>query len=309
MNRYFYLLFTMLISASVSAQTKGVPDAETDTVEKATTSLTLATLYSSNISYYGQTSAERLPYVLGYAAVRLPSGFWLSGQTYKLFDSQPGISGLNVTAGYDFNLSKNLLASLSYGRSFYPENSQLLQSVNQDVASAALDYDWQWFNTGLTADYALGQESVLYTTFTASKSIDLGLSLSSKDYFTLDPAFEIVGGTQRFSDTTWTEAPPEEEEAPGNGPPVIGDLIGRGNGRGNGGQITHIIPNSDQQGKATVVSSTSFDLLSYSFTIPLAYNRSNYSIEASYQGTILSKAASDSQKLRSFFNLGFYYMF
>ncbi len=274
-----YLLFGLIIfSAGWSfAQSTNKSNTAIDTTEKKKTSLTLAALYGSNITYYGQTSSQTLPFALGYAKLSFPTGLYLAGQTYKLLNSEPGISGAAVTVGYGFNLSKKLSGDLNYSRSFYPDSSQLLQSANQDVASASLNYDWQWLTTGLTADYAIGSESAFYTTFNVSKYIDLGLSFSSKDYLTLEPSFEIIGGTQRF-------------EIPAPKKALLSDVIGRGK-------------------KQRTITTTEFDLIAYNFTLPLAYNRAKYSFEASYQGTVLSRSISDSQKLQSFFNLGFYYTF
>jgi hypothetical protein len=296
-----YLLLTLIIFSGVCsyAQTSKNSSAAVDTTEKPRTSLTLAALYGSNVSYYGQVSSQQLPFTLGYAKVSFPTGLWLSAQMYKLLNSESGFSGASATAGYSFNLSKDFSGDFSYSRSFFPDSSQLLQSANQDIASVGLDYDWQWLTTGLSADYVFGSESALYSTFNASKYIDLGISLSSKDYFTLEPGFEVVGGTQRFKTTTTN---PPQPGGPPLIPPVLDNPLGKGNGKGK-----NII--KGREGETTTTTSTAFNLLSYTFTLPLAYNRANYTLEASYQGTVLSKSVSDSQKLQSFFNLGFYYIF
>lgn len=302
MKQLSYLIIFLL---SVTFQASAQNGVDTDTTEAPKTAITLATLYSSNVNYYGQTSTQKLPYVLGYASIKFPAGIWLSGQTYKLLNSEPGISGLSVSLGYDFNLSKNLTGSLSYGRSFYPDSSQLLQSINDDMASASLDYDWKWLSTGLTADYGFGDGGVLYTTLNASKIVDLGLSLSSKDYFTFEPVVEVIGGTQRFYSETETQEDNSQPQEPDGG--GLGRIIGK-NGKLFPGTPKGNIPGS-KEGEGTVVATTTFNVLAYNFTLPIVYNRSNYSIEASYQGSILSKSISDSQKIQSFFNLGFYYMF
>lgn len=288
MKHYYLSLSVALLLAVSSSMAQTRTDTKIDTVEKPKTSLTLATLYSSNVSYYGQTSAEKLPYVLGYAALKFPTGLWLSGQTYKLLTAKPGISGLSLSAGYDFDLSTKWSGSLSYSRSFYPDSSQLLQSANTDMASAGLTYDGKWLTTGLTADYALGDTSALYASFKASKYIDLGLSLSPKDYFTLEPSVEVIGGTQRF------QVPGQES----------------GNGRGNSLPVLDPVFGTQKGKTPKNVTTTTFAILAYNFTLPLAYNRANYSLEASYQGSVLSSQADNtSQKLQSFFNLGFYYTF
>ncbi|HEX8378825.1 MAG TPA: hypothetical protein VF602_13490 [Pedobacter sp.] len=306
-----YILFALIVfyGTLLSAQSTAQSNTTSDTTEKAKTSLRLGALYSSNISYYGQTAAERLPYTFGYAQLFLRNGLYLTAQTYKLLNSESGISGAGLTAGYSFDLSKSLSGTLSYGRSFYPDSSRLFQSVNQDVASASLNYDWQWLTTRLDADYALGSESAFYSTFNLSKYIDLGLSFSSKDYLTLEPSIEIVGGTQRFPETKSIQ----KDDDSGIGlpqlppkPPKKGDKAEK-NGRGLG-IITGQLPGPNEQSSTTVISAP-FGLLAYSFNLPLAYNRANYTLEVTYQGIVPAKSSGNSQKLQSFFNLGFNYTF
>lgn len=292
MNRYFYLLIVFLALGvfTVSAQSSGRTDTEVDTTETPKTSLNLATIYASDANYYGQASTERLPYVLANASLNFTSGFFLSAGAYKLINFGSGVSGIDLSAGYDFKITKNLSSSLSFTRSFFPDSSLLLQATNLNMASGSLSYDWQWLTTGVYADYAIGDESALFMTFNASKLIDLGSLFSPKDYISFEPSFQLVGGTQRITTT-------EEIPKKGNGNGVIPPFIRL---RGNG----------SQDPKYRQIESTSFDLLSYNFKLPLAYNRANYAVEATYQASILSnKVEGAAQKPRSFLYLGFYYIF
>lgn len=256
----------------------------TDTTK---TSLTLATVYSSNANYYGQTAAEKLPYVLSNATLRLKSGFFVSAGAYKLLNSSAGISEADLGAGYDFNITKNLSGVLSYTYSFFPSGSPLLQAANQNTASGLLSYDWKWFNTDLSTDYAFGREQDLFVSLSNSKLLDLGSLFSKKDYLSLEPSFEIVGGTQHFFETYTTQKTSRDK------------LKG----------IIPLFP-PKQNTTTTTVSSTSFDLLSYNLKLPLAYNRTHYTVETTYQFSVLSNKVTEvSNKPRSFFNLSFYYLF
>ncbi len=71
---FLFILFNVLTLAL-----KG----QTDTL-KASKTLTLAALYNSNISYYGQVTSERLPYALLNATLRFPSGLYFSVGSYRL---------------------------------------------------------------------------------------------------------------------------------------------------------------------------------------------------------------------------------
>ena len=290
MKRYLYLSIALFAGVStVFAQKSERSDLKTDSTEVQKTSLSMATIYASDASYYGQASSERLPYVLANASLNFPSGFFLSAGAYKLINIGSGISGVDLTAGYDFNITKNLTSSVSFSRSFFPDSSLFLQSANLNMASASVNYDWQWLNTGVNADYAIGDQSALFMTFNASKLIDLG-SISSKDYISLEPAIEVVGGTQRITTT---------EQIPQNN-----------GGVGGLNRIINFPGRNNRSPEYREIESSSFDLLSYNLKLPLAYNRANYAVEATYQGSILSnKVDGASQKPRSFLYLGFYYSF
>lgn len=290
MKKYLYLSLALFAGLSTAfAQKSERSDSKTDSTEVPKTSLSLASIYASDASYYGQVSNERLPYVLANASLNFPSGFFLSAGAYKLINIGSGISGVDLTAGYDFNITKNLTSSVSFSRSFFPDSSLFLQSANLNMASASVNYDWQWLNTGINADYAIGDQSALFMTFTASKLIDLG-SISSKDYISLEPAIEVVGGTQRI---TTTEEIPQNNE-----------------GAGGLSKIINFPRRNNRSPEYREIESSSFDLLSYNLKLPLAYNRANYAVEATYQGSILSnKVDGASQKPRSFLYLGFYYIF
>jgi hypothetical protein len=313
MKHHLYLLIAMFLGVlSASAQTTQRSSTGTDSAKTPKLSLTLATIYNSNINYYGQTAAERLPSVLTYAGLQLPYGFSLSGHTFKAFDSQPGLSGYSLSAGYTIDLTGKLSAGLNYTHSSFPDSTSLLQSANQDMVSASLSYDWQWLTTGLDADYSLGNDQVLYTTLKATKIIDPRISITKSDYITIEPSVEVIGSTQRFS--YMAETADENEDLNGLPSLPVDPLPGKGNGHGKrsgigNGKLSKIITPGGGERRPISVTSTQFDFLTYGFSIPVVYNRTNYFVQATYEGVVLSKAVSDSQKLRSFFNLGFYYTF
>jgi hypothetical protein len=71
------LVLSMIVALNVKAQQ--------DSLKKTT--ITLAAIYSSNISYYGQVTNEKLPYILANATVRFPIGLYICRivQTFQLW--------------------------------------------------------------------------------------------------------------------------------------------------------------------------------------------------------------------------------
>lgn len=273
--------FTIVATQISLAQTnqKGT---DTVPVVKKKTTLTLASIYTTNADYFGQTADRSLPYVLANATLSFPFKLSVSVSSYKLLDSTKGITSTILGLGYDFSLTKNLQAGVNYSHIFNATNSPLLQAANSDNASANIKYNY-WLNTGLTADVFFGDEQDVFLTFSNSKEIDLG-SITAKDIISLTPTIEIVGGTQHFYQSYITTQKDRKKR--------LGGILQK--------------PTTS----TTTVATTKFNLLSYNFSLPLSYNRSNYMIEATYKLSILGKKVETvSRTPNSFFNLGFYYQF
>ena len=247
--------------------------------EKAT--LTLAATYGNNVSYFGQATLEKLPYLLTNATFRLSNGLYFSAGSYKLLNIGTGISASDLGIGYDHTFSPNFQAGINYTRSFFPKNSPLLQAANENNINAQIDYQWPWFKSTLSTDFAFGMEKDVFISFNHAKPIELGSLFNKKDQIALEPAIELVAGTQHFLET-YTQKKNQ----------------GKGKGSGNGNQEIIEIP------------TTSFNLLTYNLKIPFTYSRANYMAEFAYQYSFLgAKAIAETKSTQSFFNLSFYYQF
>lgn len=274
--RYLYIL---LIFCALSTHSTAQ---QADSTAKS--SLTLAAIYGSTANYFGQTTAERLPYVLSYAGYKLKGGVFFSASALKLLNSSSGIASVDLSAGYGFNLAKNFDGSLSYTRSFYQKDAPLLQASNENNVNGGLSLT-HFLKSSISADYAFGNQNDVFVSFTNSKLISLG-SFSDNDFISIEPAISVIGGSQRFYKTYTTESQRRKR------------------------LLDPLFPGSQPEPETTTVESTSFDVMAYTFSLPLAYNRSNYSVEASYNATLASKNVEQaSDKPVSIFNLSLYYMF
>lgn len=278
-RRFISLMLSLLIAGNIFA-------GDDSTAVKRTT-FTLAAIYGSNANYYGQTAEQRLPYVLANASLRLKSGFYFSAGSYKLTNTGgSGISEFDLSAGFEAELSKNLSGSLAYTRSFYAQNSPLLQAANENTISASLAYDFNILKTGLNTYYAFGTQQDAFVSFSTSKTMNLGSLFSKKDFISLEPGIELVGGTLHY----------------------LEEYIVQRDRRG-GLLMNPLFPGREQNYTMTRDAS-SFDMLSYNMNVLLGYNRSNYLIETAWQLSALGRNVSETKlKPRSFFNLSFYYQF
>jgi hypothetical protein len=266
------------------AQTDSSVTAANNVPSKST--LTLGAVYANSASYYGQKSEENTAYGAVAATYRFKSGFYLSGLAYRLIkDNSSFVSASSLGAGFDFKFGKRISADLSYNHSFFDNYSPLLQAGNPENASLAFTFS-TWLNLTVTGDYAFGKTNDGFLTAEMSKSINL-FSIGKKDIISINPSANIVTGTQHFYQTYLTEKRLRDSLL-GLIDPIIGD------------------PSTDN---GTTVT-TSFNILSYNFKFPIAYNRASYLIEANYQlSGLSSKAQSGAGKLNSFLTLSFYYQF
>lgn len=262
--------------------------AQEDSVKRTT--VTLAALYSSNVSYYGQATNEKLPYVLVNATVRFPIGFYLSAGSYKLLNYGSGISETDLGAGFDHDFNDKFTAGIAYTRSFYPENSPLLQAANKNNVNLSVNYVWPWFKSSVNADYAFGQQNDVFISLGHTKEISLGSLFNEKNSLYLEPEIELVAGTRHFYETYTIEKSKRE----------------KANGKSKGPAS----PGNSNSTITTTVAYDRFNLLSYNLKLPLSLSRANYIAEISYQLSVLgSKAEAELKRQQSFFGLAFYYQF
>ena len=278
-----YILFTLafFIASRAFSQVDSIE------VEPKRNTITLAGIYGNNANYYGQTAEQKLPYFLSNAALSLKNGLFFSVGSYKLVNAGGSlISELDLTAGFEHQLTKKLNGSLAYSRSIFAKNSPLLGAANQNTISASLAYDLSFIKTGFNTYYAFGTQRDLFLSFTASKSLNLGSISRDKDFISFEPGLELVGGTLHYLEEYIVR---RDRRSPMPIDPLLRPR-----------ELNYTMTRN----------ASSFDMISYNMNFLLGYNRQNYLLEAGWQVSSLGKNVSETkQKPRSFFNLSFYYQF
>ncbi|HEX7367031.1 MAG TPA: hypothetical protein VF273_08040 [Pelobium sp.] len=278
MKLTFVLLFICLVNFKVCAQE--------DSLKKTT--LTLALMYNSNVSYYGQATNDKFPYVLANASLRLPFGLYFSAGSYKLLNYGSGLSETDFGMGYEYDFNDKFNMGIAYTRSFFPANSPLLQAANENNISLTNSYNWGWFKSSLNTDYAFGKQRDVFVSLNNAKEISLGSFLNDKNQIFIEPALELSAGTQRYYETYIIEK----------------GKRGQSKGKGKGLDM--------QQGNdvTSAVETDKFSLLAYNFAFPLSLLRANYIAEVSYQLSVLgAQSQTELKPVQSFFGVAFYYQF
>lgn len=271
----------MMLQAS--AQTDSLRrSAPVDEVPSASRSVfTLGAIYGNTENYYGQSPQDRFPYLLFYGGYKMKGGFSVSLGAEKLLNTGSGIAVMDIYTGYSHQISKKLTGSFGYSRYFYQKDSPLLGTANENNLNSNLSYQW-FIKTGLSANYSFGTQNDVFLSFRNSKMIDLGSLFSEKDYISIEPAIDAIAGTGYFYDN-YTVRINDRREAR-NLPPA---------------------PPPPPR-----MQSSSFGILAYTFSLPVAYNRASYTLEATYQGSVQgNKFSPGTNKPASIFNLAVYYAF
>jgi hypothetical protein len=281
MKSKLLIIYMCLINTAIKAQQ--------DDSKKSTT-ITLAVMYNSNVSYYGQSTNEKMPYVLANATLRSPTGIYFSAGSYKLLNYGSGVSETDLGIGYDYNFNEQLTTGASYTHSFFPSNSPLLQASNTNNLNISASYALSFLKSAFSADYAFGQQSDVFLSWNNSSEITLGNFFSDKNIFYIEPGIEVVAGTRRFYEN-YTISKVKREKAKGKAPLSPGNL---------GSAAT----------STSIVESSRFNLLSYNFKLPLSFSRAHYIAELNYQFSLLGpKAAEELKKQQHYFGMAFYYQF
>jgi hypothetical protein len=231
-----------------------------DSTSKKTRTIFFGLTYGNNSSYLGRYQTEVLPYYSADISYKSKSGFWLSMFAYDIKNSTAFVDEVDVMSGWNIDLSKRVDASVFYTRFFFMESTELIKASVQNTASASVGLDWSHLYSKITGHYIFGDTDDFFLVLDNSRYFELTEIFNKDDYLSLEPKISIIAGTQTFVDTHYlNQGTPLIR--PGGGPP-----------KGNPGSGAVVPPGTES-------SRTVFDVLSYEFSLPVAYNTGKFSFE------------------------------
>lgn len=237
-----------------------------DAAETKTRAFFAGLTYGNNSSYLGRYQTQILPYYSVDVSYKTKGGLWFSLVTYEIGGTTTLVDEIDLLAGWNFNLSERVDASLFYTRYFFTETTDLLKSSVQNTTSASIGLDWGLLYSKISSNYIFGGANDFFLVFDNSRYIEFPQIFNGKDYFSIEPKVSIIGGTQTFV----------ESHMISQGTPVsipIGGGPGGPRGRPAGGGSTSTTTAES--------SKTSFNILSYEVSLPLAYTTGRFSFEVS----------------------------
>jgi len=288
--KYIYALILTIICFSATAASKKlfvVTDgrehfkADTDTLIRKQ-SISVGITGGSDASFFGRTSPKRYRYYTFDAIYNAKSGFFGYGSLWKVSGSYPTIDEVDLGAGYVYHLTPKLSGTSSYTHFFINRDALIIKSLSTNDIDSKNTYDFKLFKASIAADYLFGKASDIFITPSISRYYESKFGIfDNKDYLSFTPSISMILGTQNFV-ATYTN----DQIADPN--PALG--FGQDN---DGGYANGV-----------------FNVLNYSFRLPIAYNRPHYTVEMNTRYSIPVNVEGQLKNHREvFFNLTFYYLF
>lgn len=200
--------------------------------------------YGSNYLYYGRTITENKPYYSADIMLLHKSGFWAAAAAYHLFNEVPYVNFYDLSLGWQNNFNTWLDGGITFTRFNFPKAGTDGTNLGFTFWTVQAGFDWQFLYTSINSSVLTGDEVNFYLIMKNSRYFQTKKFANNKMYFSFDPSFTFVAGTQEYYKVTVLRRP-----------------IGRWPGR------------------IIVEESRNFELLDFQLTFPATFNWGNISIE------------------------------
>jgi hypothetical protein len=260
--------------------------ADTDSVPRKR-SMSVGANYGSDVLFFGRTGPIKYPFMSTDIIYNTKTGFFIYGSALQVIGYRAVVDEVDLGAGYLYKYSKNVSGTISYSRFIFNDDAILvIKSASSNDIDFKNSFDWKFAKSSVTADYLFGKSSDFFLTLNTSKYIETNFSIfDDKDYLSFNPSISAIFGTQnfvqKFSIDHQYRLDLDNLYVPGGGEPPS---FRYDNGK--------------------------FNILNYSFKLPIAYNRPHYTFEASWKYSIpVNVEGALKNRHEVFFNLTFFYLF
>jgi len=210
MKVFYVPLFTLLFLLSAFgalAQNTSNEDAEDllDKLDIKKGSFKIGANYLSNNVFMGRADTVKTPTILTDIKYTFKNGIFLAATANYIPNRVTNkLDGGSLAAGYDFDITDNLLGGLSYTKLFYTANSTQIGSAINSTVNANLSYDITGVITPLVSvDYNFLKQDFGHDIFlNASLSHDFAIEgiFGDRDFLMISPTVSMNAGTQNFYD-------------------------------------------------------------------------------------------------------------
>lgn len=290
--RYFGLLLFLIICQAINAAANpaviayrdNYAVADTDTVVRKN-SVSAGVTYGSDALFFGRTGPIRYPFMSTDIIFNSKSGFFVYGSALKVLGYKPLVDEIDLGGGYYYRLSKKFTGTISYTRFIFNKEANIIKSSASNDINWKNAYDWKYLKTSITADYLFGKSYDIFTTISNSKYFESSFNIfNDQDFLSINPSVSLIFGTQNFVQRYSVDHQYRPE-------------------------IDNIYTQQSENTRRARANAK-FNMLNYSFKLPLAYNMPHYTLEASWKYSIpVNVEGALKNRRESFFNFTFYYVF
>ncbi len=201
MKKLLLLLYVLLLASGLSGYSqieKPGPKNENKS------SIEISLDYSSNLGTYGiYNSMVSQPSLGPTVTFSSAKGLLLSATGLNIGNSDASLSKatreLDLTAGWDFNLTSDLIyLTPSYSHFIYSNGSLTSKSIYTDQAELALRGFFNWFKPSLAGDYLWGKSSAFNLNLTTAFHVEAKNFLSAGNTLGFEPSLGTNYGDNSF---------------------------------------------------------------------------------------------------------------
>ncbi|MGY4538628.1 hypothetical protein ACVW0P_003050 [Mucilaginibacter sp. UYNi724] len=257
--------------------------ADTDSVVRKN-SVSAGVTYGSDALFFGRTGPIKYPFMTTDIIFNTKSGFFVYGSALKVLGYKPLVDEIDLGGGYYYRLSKKFTGTVSYTRFIFNKEANIIKSSASNDINWKNTLDWKYLKTSATVDYLFGKSYDIFATISNSKYFESSFNIfNDQDFLSINPSVNLIFGTQNFVQRYALDHQYRPE-------------------------IDNIAVQNENGRRAR--ANAQFNMLNYSFKIPLAYNMPHYTIEAAYKYSIpVNVEGALKNRRESFFNFTFYYVF
>jgi len=288
--KFLRILFflSIAITANSSAARLLLPNArlaiyaDTDTIIRKK-SISVGFNFGSDAMFFGRTGPIRYPFYSADVIYNTKQGFFIYGSALRLIGYRTSIDEVDIGGGYLYRPSKKFSGSISYTRFIFNKEQRIIESATNNDINFKNSYNWGFLKSTVILDYLFGRSNDIFLTVSHSKYIEPDWRLfSNNDYITFNPTISMILGTQNFVQTYALDH-----------------------------QTRFTVANIYKNDYSPYqYNNGRFNMLNYSFKLPIAYNRPHYTFEFAYKYSIpVNVEGALRNRKESFYNLTFYYLF
>jgi hypothetical protein len=261
MKSYLRVLLLSAISFFLVLQ---VHAEDSDTIAVKKSSFVVGLKYLSNNVYLGRIDSANIMYLVPSIGYVHKSGLHVGASfSYQLDAGLNKIDAIALEGGYDFKIGEKFSGGLSVEKYFFDMNSISLNSMTDLGVGSNFAYDFDFVSLSASAGLGFNEKVDVITEIGITKSFEFGK-------FAVEPVIKLFAGTQNYYNQYLVAGKSHLSGNKGKG-----KGLGQSAAKGKSGMTTTTATASTVAASYSVVAASTYKVLDYELSIPIAYTFHN----------------------------------